>query len=322
MQRLTTLYVLKVLEKYSTGKKLNRDTILDYLKKEYDIDINRKTLYNHILDLQTLGFIDDNEQVIGNSVLSDEDRRYLIDAAIYDSQIPIEASKRIIDRLMADLSQENRSMYKHHINYDKAKHSKNEDTYKHIKIIEEAIAQKRKIKIKVFKINRHKEYVKHYETVLSPYFITISNGHYYLICSEDRSDHFENRRIDRIMDVEILAEKAVSYEEAIESEKGFNQGDFISKKLYMMTGKNEMIVIRLKEDYLKYIIDGIGMNFDLINNPENPDDVVDIAFHMGQQSFFYFAIQYGYLLEVVNPQSLRDKLKNFTEHFIKKYMTS
>lgn len=322
MQRLTTLYILKVLEKYSTGKKLKRSTILDHLKKEYDIDITRKTLYNQILDLQTLGFIDDDEQVIGGGILSDEDRRYLIDAAIYDSQIPIEASKRIIDRLMADLSQEDRNRYKHHINYEKAKHSKNEDTYKHIEIIEKAIDQRRKIKIKVYKINRYKEYVKHYETVLSPYFITISNGHYYLICSAGRYDQFENRRIDRIMDVEILDEEAVSYEDAIENGKGFNQGDFISKKIYMMTGKNERIVIRLKEDYLKYIIDGIGMNFTLINNPDNPEDVVDIAFHMSQQSFFHFALQYGYLLEVVSPQSLRDKLKDFTEHFTKKYINS
>ena len=125
MQRLTTLYILKVLEKYATGKKLKRSEILDHLKKDYDIDITRKTLYNQILDLQTLELIDDNEQVIGGSVLSDEDRRYLIDAAIYDSQIPLEASKRIIDKLMADLSHDDRKRYKHHIMYEKANHSKN-----------------------------------------------------------------------------------------------------------------------------------------------------------------------------------------------------
>ncbi|WP_103981699.1 helix-turn-helix transcriptional regulator [Helcococcus massiliensis] len=322
MQRLTTLYILKVLEKYATGKKLKRSEILDHLKKDYDIDITRKTLYNQILDLQTLELIDENEQVIGGSVLSDEDRRYLIDAAIYDSQIPLEVSKRVIDKLMADLSHDDRKRYKHHINYEKANHSKNEDTYKHIKIIEDAIEQEKKIKIRVFKINRYKEYIEHYETVLSPYFITISRGHYYLICSADRSDQFENRRVDRIMSVEILDEKAIPYEEAIENGKGFNQGEFISKKLYMMTGKNEGIVIRLKEEYLKYIVDGIGMNFSLVTNKENPEDMVDIAFHMSEESFLHFAIQYGYLLEVVSPQTLRDKLKDFTKHMVNKYIDS
>lgn len=124
------------------------------------------------------------------------------------------------------------------------------------------------------------------------------------------------------MSVEILDDKAIPYEEAIENGKGFNQGEFISKKLYMMTGKNERIVIRLKEEYLKYIVDGIGMNFSLVTNKENPEDMVDIAFHMSEESFLHFAIQYGYLLEVVSPQTLRDKLKDFTKHMIKKYIDS
>ena len=319
MQRLTTLYVLNVLEKYSTGKKLKRSDILEYLIKDHHIEISRKTLYNQILDLQTLGFIDDNEQVIRKSVLNDEDRRYLIDSAVYDSQIPIEASKRIIDKLMADLSHETRSMYKYHINYEKVNHSRNEDTYKHIKIIEDAIEKKKKIKIKVYKINRYKEYVEHYETEVSPYFITVSRGHYYLICSIEKSDQFQNRRIDRIMDIKILDDKAVPPEEAIEYVKGINQGDFINKKLYMMTGKNERVVIRLKEEYLKYIVDGIGMNFELVNNRDNPEDVIDIAFHMSEESFLHFAIQYGYLLEVVSPKTLRAKLQDFAKHFSNKY---
>ena len=72
------------------------------------------------------------------------------------------------------------------------------------------------------------------------------------------------------MSVEILDEKAIPYEEAIENGKGFNQGEFISKKLYMMTGKNERIVIRLKEEYLKYIDNKIEMNKSLVTNKENP----------------------------------------------------
>ena len=96
----------------------------------------------------------------------------------------------------------------------------------------------------------------------------------------------------------------------------FYLGEYLKRRTYMYAGENRRIVIRIKEKHLMYLAEHIGTDFEVL---KDEDGVVDISFITNENAMFYVALQYGELIEVLFPQSLRKKIGNFAKELSEKH---
>lgn len=313
------IYYLSEILKENYDKKLTQTEMINSLKSEYDLEVSRKTLYNYLQDLQYAGLIDENNQYILKSELTRTELRFVIDAVMYARQIPEKESMNIVNKLKSNLSTEDAKRYNYSIYIKDIMHTENKEIAKWISIIEEAILKEKKIKTVNGHYDKGLNFVKEYESVLSPYYLTVSNGVYYLLCSSGRNDKLENRRLDRFKSVEILDERATKLADSYKNGKGFHYGSYINRKIYMFSGDDRVIKIRVKEKNLIYIIQQFGFSFTII---KSEGEYLDVMVMSNVESIFYWSIQYGDVIEVLEPLELRERIKSFSEDMLKKYKYS
>lgn len=90
----------------------------------------------------------------------------------------------------------------------------------------------------------------------------------------------------------------------------------LTEKLKLMLPEDRRIVIRIKEKHLMYLAEHIGTDFEVL---KDEDGVVDISFITNENAMFYVAFQYGELIEVLFPQSLRKKIGNFAKELSERH---
>lgn len=80
--------------------------------------------------------------------------------------------------------------------------------------------------------------------VVSHYQMISNKGKYFLIGNYDAYDDISHYRLDRIVDVEVLADPRKPMKNVKGLENGLDISDYISVHVYMFSGKNEHIKLR------------------------------------------------------------------------------
>lgn len=145
----------------------------------------------------------------------------------------------------------------------------------------------------------------------------ISNkGKYFLIGNYDVYDDISHYRLDRIVDVEVLADPRKPMKNVKGLENGLNISDYISEHVYMFSGKSEHIKLRANEYLMDTLIDNFGKDF-RVTLGEGNDIIVDLK--CNPNAFFYWVMQYGQNTEVLSPDSMRERVKKAAYQIYKKY---
>lgn len=316
--RLTAYYIIEILRKYKQDNNvLSQADILDYLERDYGLEIGRRTLYNYLTDLRLEGLITEDNQLVSNNEFTKTEKRLIMDGAMYSYHIPKNISKSIVTKLTNRLPEHEKKTFKYTAYQSAIKRTLNENIGELLDTIEEAISKKRKLKVVNGNYNLKKEFYDTVIDVISPYFITMSNGNYYLICHGDKKGNvLDNIRIDRIRRLEILDECIDPIEEVIEFGNTIEFESFIKRKVLMFSGKNQRIIFRVHEHLLKYFMDFTGFDFDFISAD---GDILTVSIFSNPESVYHFAISYGHMVEVVEPKELRDNLKKFGKMIYEMY---
>ncbi len=344
-KKLSMFSILKILEEHSDEEhRLSQKDIQDYLKNEYEIVVDRRTVKTNLMDLIDMGYEIESEEtprmspnkrtgemeesnIVSNVYLvrqfSKPELRLLIDSLLFSKHLPYSQCKELVEKLES-LSNK---YFKSHMAYiatmpeDK---TNNKQVFYNIDILDEAISEGKKVSFKYLDYGTDKkQHVKCNEDgteriyIVSPYQMVAKEGKYYLICNYDKYDDVSNYRVDRITAISMLDEKIKPFEKLKWADsKRLNLAEYMKQHVYMYSSKNSHVKFRIVKAMISDIIDMFGTDVRFYDETE---DTVCVKVQVNEQSMIQFAKNYAPDVEVLEPVELREKVKEELEKGLRVY---
>ncbi len=311
------ILILNILEQYSDKDHiLNSTKMIELLKKEYDFEIDRKSIRNNVSCLKELNYdISDFEEngkgyFLVERKFEPSEVTMLIDAIASSKFIPTKETNELIEKLQSLQSKYSQKIVKDVGIHKSNTKTLNKDIFLNLEIIQEAIISKKKVAFKYCTYDFNKNLVPRHEEkyVRSPYSITCANENYYLICNYEKFEELSNYRIDLIKDIEILNESAKPLP------LNYNLENHINKSIYMYRGKSQKIRLLCNNYILKDVIEKFGDNVSLKKQDDN-QFIATIDVNITGVEFWI--MQYLKYCKVLEPKELKDSIKENLENYLK-----
>lgn len=337
--------ILDILKRYTDeDHRLSQKEIVDLLKNEYGMTIDRKSVKRNLSNLMEMGYpIEYSEKVrmmpnkttgeLEESYIlsdfylerdfSDAELRLLIDSLLFSKHIPYNQCRDLINKLESLSNKYFESKVKHIRTLHTKSGIENKQMFYTIDILDEAIGKKKQVKFRYAEYgtdkklhNRRQSDGTEREYIINPYQIVIKSGRYYLICNYDKYDDLSNYRVDRITDIELLNTPVKPKRNVKGAENGFDLSKHMAEHIYMFAGDS----IRVKFIAKKYIIGDIMDYFgdDVVFSHET-EETVTITATVNEQDMRYWALLYANQIKVTEPPSLVDTIKNDLIKAIEQY---
>ena len=314
---LIDIYILEILERHSSKKhKVSQKEIMYYLDVDYNLRVSRKTLSGYLRELREYGYIQGERGIYINRKFDDHELRVLIDGVLFGKHVPEVAANELINKLMSMSYDISKHKVKHMCYLSDINHTKNEQFYEIVDEIYKAIEENKKIEIVpcVYGVDG-KLYDKE-ARIVSPYYLVTEMSHYYLICFAGRNDDLENRRVDRISNVKILNEKRKPLNKLPKYRYGFDLGKYMREHIYMFSGDSIVVVLKIRADRIGDFIDWYGKDYVVL---ENRGEYLTIRVNVNENAVYYWAIQYGDMVEIMKPLELRNRMIEGLKKILNKY---
>ena len=320
------LIILKILwEHTDENHRLQQQEIVALLKTQYGIEIDRRTVKNNVEALKNLLYdtayeisTEKGYCLIGRE-FTDAELRMLIDSVLFSRNISQKQAKDLIDKIRGLSSKYFTAKVNHIHNLPELSYAdQKQQVLYNLDIIHDAISEKRKISFVYntygtdFKLHPKREE----EYVVNPYQMIANHGRYYLIANFDKYDDIAHLRIDKMTDVRVLEQKAKKQELLSEMQNGLNLPRYLSEHVYMYSGKSVLMVFRCNETLMDELVDWFGKAFRVI---EKSNGEITIRILGNEQAMYYWALQYGDCVEVMEPKDLREKVKAAVDRMAEKY---
>lgn len=328
--KLKTLYLFKILEKYSDEEHPISSTEIIEMLAEKGIKCERKSIYADIEALNEVGF--DIVSVISpkrgffmtGRQFEIPEVMLLIDAVTSAGFITPKKTESLIEKLkslMSD-SQAQTVQSQVYVDTDSVK-CDNEEIYITIDRLHEAIKSKNKVKF-IYKRRcvdklRGTKFTEKTMTV-SPYALIWKNDHYYLICNKTNYENLINLRIDRIKKLTVLDEIIRPVNEVSEYKKDFDSQDYSSKMFNMFSGEVCEVKLKCALKLQEEMIDRFGKNIPL--KAVDLDHFETVIHPAVSDGFASWIMQYGEDIEVVEPEHLRQTISEKAEKILKIYSSA
>ncbi|MDO4530970.1 MAG: WYL domain-containing protein [Bacillota bacterium] len=194
-----------------------------------------------------------------------------------------------------------------------------EEQFGWIRLLDEAIRQKKKVRVVYgeYVLKRSKEAgwepklqerKNHGTLEMEPYALMWSNGYYYLIA---KHRGMMNLRVDRILKVEIL-------EEGYEIPGDFDPIRYRNSCPVMYPGKKEFVRMRCSVSMLSVLMDFFG-SLPQYSSYDAEANTVEVTMMIAADGVKLFAMQYADAVEVLEPKALREEIRETWKKAVKKY---
>ena len=315
-KKLALLRIWQILQKHSDyDHPLTQEDIIKYLEKDYGIEIERKAVGKNIADLRDAG-IDIGSRRAGSYIDSrefeDSELKLLIDGVLQSKHITAKHSKDLIEKLCGLSNKYFRSHVKNVYSVNDWSKTENQALFYNIEVVDEAIATGKQIQYDYNKYGVDAKLHKSSFQRVSPYQLILHNQRYYLMGYSDYWGNMTFHRMDRISNMRIYEKPATP----ITSVKGYENGlDFkqiASTMPYMYTDTPERIEFIADEWIVDQIVDWFGKDIRMSVLPDN-DKKVKVELVASPNAMEHWALQYLNYVEVIKPESLRERIKTALE---------
>lgn len=331
-KKMIIINILDILKKYTDmDHRLTQAEIADILKKEYYMEVDRKTVKRNLFNLLDLDCGIDYTEVArtdknGNEApictdwyitreFDDSELRLLIDSVIFSKTIPQKHCRDLVKKIKG-LS---------NIYFDKKvgniyslpeSRPENKELFYTIDVLDEAISKGKKVSFVYNSYGADKKlHPKREERyIVNPYRMAATNGRYYLICNYDKYDVLSNYRIDRITGIKMLDERRKPVKELKEGE--INLPKHMAEHLYMFAGESIHAKFKAKNYVIDQVIDWFGLA-PTITETDSDECIVEVD--VNREAFFWWAMQYGLHVEVLEPCDIRERIREATRQMWEKY---
>lgn len=320
-KRMVNLLILEILkEETDADHRITQQEIMHLLKARYGVECDRRTVKSNIDYLRDCDYDIDTEG--GCCLLSrdfdDTELRMLIDSVLFSKLISEKQAKKLIEKLEGQSSRYFRAKVANISSLSDLNHPDNKQIMYSLDAIDDAIEGDQKIRLEM--LHYGVDLVQHRSTsgahVVSPYRTVANNGKYYLICWDEKYCNICYLRIDRMADVTILEEKRRPLHTIPGYENGLNLPQHMAEHVYMFSGEGVPIKLRMKQNYMDDLVDWFGKDITILQQEENS---LVVRVKCNEQSMLYWALQYGRAVEILEPQSLRNRIRNILDDMVQRY---
>ena len=249
----------------------------------------------------------------------DAELRLLIDCVLFSKNLTQKQAKTLIEKLKGMGNKYFSAKVNHVSNLPELRHGNNKQLMYVLDTINEAISQHKKISFVYnmygadFKLHPKREE----KYVVNPYQMVANNGFYYLIGNYDKYNDISHYRLDKITCVEMLPDKVKAQNQVLGMEQGLNLPKHMAEHIYMFSGESVAINILVDESVISELVDWFGKDFSVIEKRRDNQDLIRLK--CNEQAFFYWALQYGPYVEVLEPVTLRSKIAEAVREMNEKY---
>ena len=143
-----------------------------------------------------------------------------------------------------------------------------------------------------------------------------NQGKYYLVCNNNLFNDIANYRIEQIANVKILDSDIKPIEKLNGCENGIDRAKYINENIYMFDNNTVTAKIKINDEYaVNYIVEWFGCDARLNKDGEN----IIATIKVNEQALIYWCLQYGESVELISPQSTRDKIKQILNTMVNNY---
>lgn len=313
------LAILDILKEHSDENHLlSQKEIADFIRTKYNLDFDRRTIYDNISKLKEFGYdIETFEDNRKGYCLRERDFEssevFLLCNAIHASNmLPQKNSKDLIDKLLNTQSKYVKENFHTNVFLQNTTKKENKQFFLNIELLAEAIKNHHAISFDYTKYNLKKEVVNRREEkyTLSPYYLVYANEKTYLIGKLHKHEGLTHFRVDKIKNIDNTELK---YEQLDNKQDPYQ---YAKTKVYMYSGEGKVISIKCDMSILDDIFDRFGLDIMIYEDDEN-HFIANIKGN--EEGMKYFALQYIEHLEVLEPLSLRESIKQSLNEGTKKY---
>ena len=307
-KKTSILAVYKVLEEFSDeNHPLTRTEITDLIEKQYNISIDRRTLYRNIEMLINFGYdiSDYSENKIGYYLkdrLFQHSEVLLLCNAVHASHfIPDKASKDLVNKLLSCQSRYKRNDYFKNVYLPNNKKKDNKQFLLNIEQISRAINEKKVIKFNYTHYDINKKLVNTRDDAYyrSPYFLVVNGDRVYMVGKGKNHDSLSHFRVDRMKDIELVDEYYLRLS------KNLDAYAYANNKIYMYSGDETGVTLRCDKKALDVIIDTFGKDVMLADEGET----FTVYTKCGKEDIVKFCLQYVESVDLLEPLSLREEVR-------------
>lgn len=337
-KKMVLFNILEILKNYSdVDHKLTQQDIVAYLEKDYDMIVDRKTVFRNVNDLIDEGMDIDYEEIERGSGknknvvktnfyyhnnFEDSELRVLIDGLLFSKYIPHRQCKELISKI----ENEGNKYFKSRVKYialPEESTNVNKDLFYNIDIIDEAISKNLKITFNYLSYGIDKKpYLRldkdggtrEYKVICIQMVAT--NNHYYLVCSDDKHTGVANYRVDRIKNIKLTKEKGTDKKEVEHLRSAFNLPKHMMEHLYMYGNESGNVTFEFDEKILNDVIDWFGNNIEF---RDLKNGKIEAKTNVILDSMKFWALQYAECVRVTSPKSLVEGIKKVLNDSIDKY---
>lgn len=344
-KKMIILDILDILRKHSDeNHRLSQQQIQNLVEKEYGMKVDRKTVRRNLSKLIEFGFpikyrgmdfecdaITRNSKNGEETILTDwyyihefenGELRLLIDSVLLTDGLSKKDRISLIRRLER-LSSKHFHSEISKIDMDIYGKCENREIIMTLETIGSAIADGRqisfhycdcdingKLKYRLDSNGKNKQYT------VNPYQLISQNGHSYLICNLPQYGDLTHFRIDRIKDCKPLDTPSKPMRMLKGFETGIKLSEYIKAHPNLWSGEPIHITFRCKQYMMNDIADSFGTD---IRIEKLPDDMMKVYVHASEVAMLHWAIQFADAVEVLSPDSLREKIADTLRNSLKKY---
>lgn len=345
-KKLLIFNILDILRKYTDADhRLSQREIQEILETEYHMTAERKAIRRNLMDLIDFGYeVEYSESVrmtrnprtggLEESFIlsdfylvrdfTDSELRLLIDSLLFSPHVPYNQCKELVGKLEGLSNTYFRSRIKHIARMPEDK-TDNRQVFLNIELLDEAISRKHKISFHYLEYGTDKKLhhrlrpdgtVREY--IINPYQLAAKEGKYYLICNYDKYDDISNYRVDRIADIKLLDEPVKPFERLKwANEKTLDLAAYMKEHPYMYSADNVRVKFRVCRAMVSDVIDLFGTDVRFSDEDEGHVTVSTFTNGMAAEQF---AKNYGPDVVILEPQNLREKVKDTLERSLKYYI--
>ena len=313
------LKVLNILIKQSDeNHPISAGTIIEELARD-SITAERKSIYNDIevLRNQGLEIICTKKPkpgyYIADYTYSLTEIKLLTDIVSYSGFLSNHQSDKIIEKLLKNVSTYNEGIIRKQLYHPKNKNISSGGFYG-IETIMQAIDESRAIEFRYFDLDdkRKKIYRNHSYRYL-PMALTYNNNRYYLIAYSFKHRSLTHFRVDKMDSIEIGEKAETADNRTIDVES------YIDTNFSMYAGTKENITLRVNKDKINLIYDIVNTDI-IFTRGDEPDKYYYVNFDIATSKVFLgFLFTVSDAISIVKPQSLIDKMCEYSEEILNKY---
>ena len=320
-KKLALIRIWQILKEYSDcDHTLTQDDIAQHLVSEYGIVIERKAISRNISLLKEAGIEIESRRAgsyLAERSFEDSELKLLIDGVLCSKHITAKHSKDLIDRLCGLSNKFFRSHVKNVYSVNEWSKTDNQALFYNIELVDIAIEQNRRIAYDYNKIGIDKKLHKSSYQVVSPYQLILHNQRYYLMAYSEFWGNMVFHRLDRITNMKISHKKATPIRSVPGYENGIDYKELSSAMPYMYSDTPEWIKLIADACIVDQIVDWFGT--DVRMSTLEDQDKVSVEIKASPNAMEHWAMQYINHVEIISPESLRNRIKEALESGLSKY---